>query len=342
MTAKVYSLKIQNPEGSELVQVGKKIFNVFQDFFSENDRVAIKVHFGERASTTRLSPVFVKAVFEELKMKVKEAVLMDCTVLYKGERAFGTSHKKLAFANGFDFAPVIIADGEKGEQEMLVDVGLKHFQKVRLGSALENFNSILAITHFTGHSAAGIGGALKNVGMGLGSKAGKLEMHKAFSLKINPEKCRGCGQCQKECPGNAIILENKKARINFQKCLHCGRCIAECPVGAIEIPWGDASSRDLQEKIVEYAFGILKGRKAFFVNVLLNITNRCDCVRELQAPFLPDIGILASDDIVAIDKASLDLAGKENFMTAGINPEDQIDYASKLGLGKKEYELIAI
>ncbi len=356
--AKVYFLKVKTSSDKNLITAGKKIFKVFSDFFDLKDKVAIKVHFGERDSQTYLSPVLVKAIYEELKKKVnpsitlgvdgeqnrtiKNAALVDCSVLYKGERAFASTHKKLAIEHGFGFAPISILDGEKGDEEIKIEINQKHFKKIKIGAGIKNFNAVLAISHFTGHLSAGFGGAIKNVGMGLGSKAGKLEMHQAFKLKINPDLCQVCGICQRECPAGAIITNNGKAEIDYQKCISCGQCISICPQGAVEIPFGTGSSKDLQERIAEYAFGALKGKKSFFMNVLMNITSRCDCVRGIQKPIIPNIGILASKDIVAIDKASLDLIGKERFESLGVDPTVQIDYAEKLGLGEKDYELIEI
>jgi len=351
--SQVYFLKLKNPSNEELKEVSEKIAQCWGDFFVQSDNVAIKLHFGERKSKTYLSPVLVKALYEKLQVQVEKAVLMDSNVLYKGERARAESHKKLALDNGFNFAPIVIADGEKGNEEIQVEINQKHFQKVRLGIELKNYNKLLVISHFKGHSACGFGGAIKNIGMGLGSKSGKLAMHKAFNLIINKEVCTGCGACVRNCPSNALYLENNKAKIDFTKCIHCGQCISECPLGAIQIPWGDSSSAELQEKIVEYTYGALlnrpaqsyrtkAGRSAFFINVLLGITQRCDCVNVLQEPMMEDIGILASTDIVSIDQASLDLAGKNHFTSQSINPQTQINYAEKLGLGEKSYQFIEI
>lgn len=321
-------------------EAGKKITKLFEDRFRPEDKVAIKIHFGERGSKTYLSPILVKSVYDRLEEKVAKLALVDCNVLYKGERSFGTTHKKLALDNGFGFGEIIIADGEKGEKELLVEVNQKHFSKVKIGGALADFNCLLAVTHFTGHGGTGFGGALKNVGMGLGSKGGKLAMHQAFRLIIDPEICRGCFACQRECPGKAILEKEGKAKINYEKCLGCGICISVCPYGAVQVPFGAGSSEELQERIVEYALGALKGKKSFFVNVLLNITPMCDCFRgAVQKPMVADIGILVSNDIVAIDQASVDLVGLENLKQNVENPLVQIEYAQKLGLGQRSYQL---
>ena len=171
--SKVYFLKKQNM--GSLEQVGQTIFKLFAVLFDNDDKVAIKVHFGERQSNTYLSPVFVEAIYDQLKSRVSGAALVDCNVLYKGKRAIGSTHKEQAKANGFDFAPILILDGEKGEKEIRLPIEQgKHFKEVKIGSLLVDFNSLLAISHFTGHGLTGFGGAIKNVGMGLGNKEYQL------------------------------------------------------------------------------------------------------------------------------------------------------------------------
>lgn len=340
--SKVYFLKVKEKSPQILTKAGEKILKTFTDFFNSKDKLAIKLHFGERESKTYLNPVLVEAIYNGLKEKVKEVVLTDSTVLYKSDRSFASSHKKLAIDHGFGFAPILIADGEKGNEDIKIEINKKHFKEVKIGAGIKDFNSILTITHFTGHIMTGFGGALKNVGMGLGSKGGKLEMHQHFNLKVNTEICQGCGNCQKECPVDAISIKDGKAQINHQKCIGCGLCVSICPYGAVERPMKNFSSRDLQERIVEYTFGVLKNRKNFFINVLLDITPMCDCCKGIQEPMIPDIGILASEDIVAVEQASLDLIGKEKFQKPEIDSTVQIDYAQKLGLGEKKYKLVEI
>ena len=340
--SEVYFLEIKRKSPEILIKAGEKTSKLFFDLFDKKDKVAVKVHFGEKGSDTFLSPVLVKSLYAGLKRKVKNAVLVDCTVLYKSERSFAKSHEKLAREHGFSFAPISILDGEKGQDNIKIKVNKKHFKEVKIGAGIKNFNSVLAISHFKGHGLTGFGGALKNVGMGLGSKAGKLVMHKAFKLKIDPVLCRGCRACQRNCSVDAIFFKNEKAQINYDKCIGCGLCVSICPFNAVKMEIGEVLSKELQERIVEYAFGVLKNRKSFFINVLLDITPGCDCLRGLQRPMTADIGILISKDIVAIEQASLDLVGKKYFEKPDINPEVQINYAQKLGLGEKKYKLITI
>lgn len=342
--SKVYFIKLKNKTPENLRQAGEKIVEIFPNLFNSEDKVAIKLHFGERGSQTSMSPVLTKAVYDNLKNKVKEAVLVDCTVLYKGDRSFASTHKELARDQGFDFAPVLIPDGERGREEIKVPVNLKHFKEVRIGAGMKDYNGILVLTHFTGHTFAGIGGSLKNIGMGLGSKGGKLEMHQHFKLKVNSEVCIGCAKCVSECSADAISLQRGKALIDLNKCIGCGICVSICPQGAIERPFGECgTAEELQERIVEYAAGALKNKKTLFVNVLLDITALCDCLKNKDETLIvPNIGILVSEDIVSIEKASLDLIGEEKFLKPDMNPSWQIDYAEDIGLGKKEYELIEV
>ncbi|OUJ18731.1 putative Fe-S center protein [Methanonatronarchaeum thermophilum] len=337
--SKVYLYR-KNKEKIEYESILDDIASKIKQKFNHNDKIALKLHFGEEESDTHLNPELVKSLYNRINNHVKKAVLMDCNVLYKSDRSFGESHKKTAKKNGFNFAPIIIADGEDGKDETEIDINLKHFEKARIGKKLENYNGVISIAHYTGHDATGVGGNLKNIGMGLGSKPGKLEMHNAFELEVDKETCTGCKKCNDICPENAIQVNNK-AEINQQTCIGCGSCVGWCPKGAVKIPWSNSTSKDLQEKIVEYAYAALKNKKTYHINVLLNITELCDCVNKPQKPIIQDIGILASNDIVSIDQASIDLTGKK-FIPENINPEHQTNYAEKIGLGEKKYELIEI
>ncbi|PTD93539.1 4Fe-4S ferredoxin [archaeon SCG-AAA382B04] len=320
-------------------EIPEKLFEKFGNLFDKNDKTAIKMHFGERKSNTHLSPSLVEPIYDKINQNTKKTSLMDCNVLYRGDRSIGSTHKKLAKENGFKFGNIVIADGEKGEDEISIEINQKNFDKVKVGRKLKNYNFLFSLAHLTGHEAAGYGGALKNVGMGLGSKSGKLEMHEAFNLEVERDECQACGTCIRECPEKAIRYVEGKANIDKEKCIGCGICIAVCPFEAIQIPWGDSSPRKLQERIVETAYGILQNKeKSLFMNVLYDITPECDCVNQEQECIVEDKGILISDDIVSIDQASLDLIGLKNF-PEDIDSEVQVTYAEKLGMGERDYEL---
>jgi len=303
------------------------------------NNVAIKVHFGERGCNTYINPALVEKVYGHIISRCKLATLVECNVLYKGSRTNRADHIKTAREHGFNL-PIDILDGEVGNDFIEVD-GCK------IGRGIKNYDSLIVLSHFKGHVAAGFGGALKNIGMGLGSRAGKLHMHSNVKPIIG-ENCIGCEACIKNCNAKAISLIDNRAKIDEEKCEGCAMCIAVCPTGAADVPWAGRTAQDLQEKIAEYTAAVLSlfKQRAIFINVLENITEHCDCMGMEQSPFMPDVGIVYSDDVVATDKASLDLVdkfsgGKFNSINS-IDKLKQISCAENLGLGSSEYELIEL
>ncbi|MGV8152481.1 MAG: DUF362 domain-containing protein [Candidatus Nanoarchaeia archaeon] len=312
----------------------EKIINKI-DFASLGNNVAIKVHFGERGCVTYINPEIVKDVYSRIVAKGKKATLVECNVLYKGSRTNSTDHIRTAKEHGFDFAPIDILDGENGQEFVDVD-GCK------IGAGIEKYDSMVVISHFKGHMMAGFGGALKNLGMGFGSRAGKLAMHSNVRPSISG-KCIGCGVCLKNCNAKAIKLINGKAKISNELCEGCAMCIAVCPRNAVSIPWASGTTEELQERIVKYSLAVLKKiPNAIFINVLENITQDCDCMGTKQKNEIEDIGIIMGRDPVSIEKASLDLANKAGFskVQKEINKDKQIEFAVELGMGDISYQLI--
>jgi uncharacterized Fe-S center protein len=324
------------------IYLSKNIETVLEniDFSELGDKVAIKVHFGETGCNTYIDPELVRKVYKKVESLGKKAMLVECNVLYKGSRVNTTSHIQTAHEHGFTDMEIDILDGEKGDKFIEV-------KGCKLGAGIKKYDSLIVLSHFKGHMAAGFGGALKNVGMGLGSRAGKLHMHSQILPSINTEQCIGCGICAEHCNAGAIVLENKKAMIIQEKCEGCAMCIAVCPQGAATIPWGGGTSKYLQNMIAKYAGAVLSlFKNSIFINVLENITEECDCMGVNQKPIMKNIGVLYSTDIVAADKASLDLAnnyshGRFNQINK-VDKDKQIECAEKLGLGKSEYVLVEL
>lgn len=309
------------------------------DFSKLGQKVAIKVHFGEKGCNTYLDPELVRNVYKRIEALGKEPTLVECNVLYKGSRTNSTDHIKTAKEHGFSDMEIDILDGEEGDEFLEVD-GCK------VGKGIEKYNSLVAVSHFKGHEAAGFGGSIKNLGMGLGSRAGKLDMHSAVQPIVS-SGCTGCGACVNCCNTKAISIVEGKAVIDEELCEGCAMCIAVCPCGAMQIPWGGRSAGELQKRIAEYTAAIVGlFSDVFYINVLEKITKQCDCVGIEQEPFMEDVGILSSDDIVAIDQASLDLAdriseGKFKEINS-VDNDRQIEELEKLGVGDKKYELVEL
>lgn len=335
----------------------------FAALIRKNDLVAIKLHFGERGNTAYLHPTLVRAVVDEVKACGGKPFLTDANTLYVGSRSNAVDHMTTAIENGFDYAvvraPVVIADGINGKDYINVEIEGKHFNEVKTSSAVFHADVMIVLSHFKGHELTGFGGALKNVGMGLGSRSGKQMMHSDVLPVIYQNKCTGCAECLKWCPAKAIKFSQKKAYINPEECMGCGECVVTCRAGAIEVNW-KTEACVTQEKIVEYAKGALKGKeeRVGFINFLMNITPDCDCYGWNDKAIVSDIGILSSCDPVAIDTASVDLVnraqGIKGSRLSKIDSDDKIEavtsidwrpqlkYGQEIGLGTMEYELIDI
>jgi uncharacterized Fe-S center protein len=335
------------------------------DTIDEGDLVAVKLHFGEQGNTGFVHPVFLREVVKRVRDAGGKPFLTDANTLYRGERANAVDHLACAIHNGFSFAtvdaPLIIADGLDGREAVDVPVNGRHFDSVRIGSAAMHADAMVVVTHVKGHEATGFGGALKNVGMGLGSRSAKQRMHADFRPEVTPETCTACGRCVRWCPVNAITIgPDKYAVVDYSVCYGCGECVAACPYGAIATQWKtDATS--IQEKIVEHVAGALDGKdgKVVYVSFVTLVTPDCDCFEFSDAPVVPDIGILASTDIVAIEQAAYDLvteaagltgsrgeslaAGDDKFVAiTGVDGTHAIQYAQEMGLGTREYELVRV
>jgi len=306
-------------------------------------KVGIKVHFGEKGCETYMDPKVVKKVYERVVSAGHEAALVECNVLYKGSRTDEESHIKTAKEHGFDFAPIDILDGEVGDDDMELS-GKGNIDEAKIGKGLEKYDSLIVLTHFKGHVASGFGGAFKNLGMGLGSRAGKLHMHSDVSPSIKKDECVRCGECIENCDVDAIKM-TKEGAVITDLCIGCAMCIAICDYRAVRIPWGGSTNKELQEKIVDYSATIIDylDQSLIYINVLDNITEDCDCMGKKQTPLITDVGFLISDDPVAIDKASLDIVDREtDEKFSEINSVDnmhKINYAAEMGLGSQNYNL---
>ena len=266
------------------------------------DKVGIKVHFGEEGCETYVRPELVKQVYEKIS-KGREARLIECGVLYRSPRARAFSHVQLARKHGFDFAPIHILDGKAGEDFV-------ELEGCKIGAGIKDYDSLVVITHFKGHMIEGLfGGAVKNLGMGLGSREGKIDMHQSMHPVVG-EECIACGKCARNCPENAISIVDGRAKIDPKKCVGCGECIEVCPKNAIKPSWKYRPAETLQERIRDYALAIINKigpEHMVFINVLESITPRCDCSSEPQKPMMPDKGFLLGYNIDAVDLASLEL-----------------------------------
>jgi uncharacterized Fe-S center protein len=354
-------LRARDPGQSTAAKV-RKLFDAagFGACIEPGAPAAIKIHFGEEGNDSYINPVFARQVVDMIREYGGKPFLTDSNTLYLGSRGDAIDHITTAIRHGFSYAtigaPIIIADGLKGGNYREIEIGKKHFARVFISGDIAEVTSLIVLTHFKGHEVAGFGGAIKNLAMGCAPPAGKQEQHTAHPLNVEG-RCIGCGKCMLVCPREAISLEDGKGAIDRERCIGCFECMTVCPEHAIDIDW-ETEIPNFTERLVEYAFGAAKGKKTGYISFLTHITPDCDCVPWSDAPIVPDIGILASKDPVAIDAASFDLVNRQiglhgSFLNANFHEgEDkfsgmrhvtdgylQIRYAEEIGLGSSDYRL---
>ena len=336
-----------------------------KDIDMDGKFVAIKMHFGELGNLAFLRPNYAKVVADLCKELGGMPFLTDCNTLYPGSRKNALEHMDCANLNGFNTittgCQIIIGDGLRGTDDVEVPVeNAEYCPTARIGRAVMDADIFISLTHFKGHEATGFGGALKNIGMGCGSRAGKMEMHNAGKPYVEQENCIGCGRCIKICAHDAPSITNGKASIDHKKCVGCGRCIGVCPKDAVCTP-GDESNDILNRKIAEYSKAVVSGRPHFHISLVVDVSPNCDCHSENDIPIVPDVGMFASFDPVALDVACADAVNKQpvidgsqldrmphvhhdHFIDSApdTNWHSCIEHGVKIGLGSDQYELIEI
>lgn len=301
----------------------------------------LKVHFGEKGNKTFISSKNYSGIINYLKTNNTESAFIETNVLYRGERTTKINHIKLAKDHGFTDLPIVIADGEHGEDYELVEINKNHFRQCKIAKKIANQNQIIVLSHFKGHALAGFGGAIKQLAMGCASRGGKLDQHANSIPKVSYLKCKSCNACVNNCPEAAIILSSK-AKIIKDKCIGCASCMAICPHNAISTNWLGSLSSSFNERLAEYAYAAQKNKNNIYITFAFNITRGCDCEGHSMKPFVDDLGIFASTDPVAIDKACLDVLDKRKGGKVFLRGRHTLEYAERIGLGSTTYDLIEI
>lgn len=368
--SKVYFTDFRTRVGVSLTEKLQRLIKKagITDIDMDGKFVAIKMHFGELGNLSYLRPNYAKAVADVVKECGGKPFLTDCNTLYPGSRKNALEHLDCANINGFNTittgCQIIIGDGLRGTDDITVPVrNGEYCKEAYIGRAVMDADIFISLTHFKGHESTGFGGAIKNIGMGCGSRAGKMQQHNSGKPIVHDDLFRGCRRCAKECGSDAITYENGKAVINQDICKGCGRCIGACAFDAIENQNWDANEI-LGRKMAEYSQAVCDGRPTFHISLVRDISPNCDCHGENDAPILPDVGIFASFDPVALDQACVDAClhatpmpnsqlsdnladphwhhHHDNFLDSNPNVrwKETLEHAEKIGLGTREYELI--
>lgn len=303
--------------------------------------VPLKVHFGEKGNETFIAPAHYEGLIGFLTSRGIASAYIETNVLYRGERQNRTSHVQLAEDHGFTQLPVVIADGEYGDEYTEVRAEGRHFDTCRIGKEIALLDQMIVLSHFKGHRLAGFGGAVKQLAMGCASRGGKLAQHANTVPKITPRKCDACGECAEKCPAGAITLQ-PKAFIEKSKCVGCASCMAICTHGAFSNSWWASFGKKFRERLAEHAAAAAKDKSVIYINFALSITRGCDCEGRRMKSFVPDVGILASVDPVAVDAASLDLVQKKKGRKIFNRGRYTLAHARMMGLGTTDYRLVEI
>lgn len=328
--------------------------------------VAVKTHFGELGNLAFLRPNYSKVIADKISQAGGIPFLTDCSTLYSGKRKNAVEHLNTANINGFNTisagCQIIIADGLKGTDDVEIPIKGDYVETAKIGRGIYDADMIITLNHFKCHELTGFGGAVKNIGMGCASKRGKMELHCSGKPTVTEKRCRGCRKCLEVCAHSAITVNADKASIDHDRCAGCGRCIGMCPFDAIAASMDEANDI-ICRKVVEYAAATLAGKPNFHMSVIADVSPFCDCHKENDVPIIPNVGMLASFDPVALDKACVDLSQEQPMITGsrlyvnsnGVKPDDifsctqpgtrwqaTFEHAEKMGLGSQKYELIKI
>ena len=368
----VYFTNFRARPGTSVLQKLEKLIRAagIGNIDMEKKMVAIKIHFGEPGNLAYLRPNYAKVVADVVKSLGGMPFLTDCNTLYVGRRKNALDHMDAAYENGFSpFSTgchVIIADGLKGTDDLEVPVeGGQYVTTAKIGRAIMDADVFISLNHFKGHESTGFGGAIKNIGMGCGSRRGKMEQHNSGKPTVDQELCRGCHVCAKNCAHGAISFTDNKASIDHNKCVGCGRCIGACNFDAVyNGNW--AANAQLNCKMAEYAKAVVDGRPSFHISLVMDVSPYCDCHAESDVPIVPDVGMFASFDPVALDQACADACQAQPIMGGSLlddnmkapgfvdhgdiftntTPESEwescLAHAEKIGLGVREYEVKVI
>ncbi|MCL2136277.1 MAG: DUF362 domain-containing protein [Coriobacteriia bacterium] len=375
--AEVYFSPMRLAEGQTLASKLEKLCRRagIETIDFERQFVAIKTHFGEDGNLAYLRPQYARVVVDLIKSLGGRPYLTDCSTLYPGRRKDALEHIELAYEHGFSpfstNCQIIIGDGINGSDEQLVPIqGGQYVQEAKIGRAIMDADVFVSLSHFKGHIETGFGGALKNTGMGSGSRAGKQEMHASTGPKIREDACNNCQRCAKACASGAISYPDRHAQIDPEKCIECGHCITACKYDAIVTGWDEATGL-LNAKIAEYAKAVLDGRPSFHISLAIDISPFCDCWAANDMPIVPDIGFFASFDPLALDQACADAVNAMPPNVGSLLDEamqrhreghgadlGHVDYAKilsphsamdeglshgeKIGLGTRDYRLIEV
>jgi len=369
MTSKVYFTDMSTNDRNNLLDKVNSLMDAagFDEIDMKQKYVAIKLHFGEYGNLSYPKPQYVRVIADRVRKNGGIPFMTDCNTLYVGMRKDAVEHLHCAELNGFNSVTTgcqtIIGDGLKGSDDVEIPIenGV-HCETAKIGRAIADADIIITLNHFKGHEITGFGGAMKNLGMGCASRRGKMELHTSGKPAINADKCMGCRKCSSVCAHDALQMDGRKMTLDGSRCVGCGRCIAMCPFDAIYSQF-DEKMDIVNAKIVEYTKAVIAGKPNFHITLITDVSPLCDCHTHNDMPIIPNVGIMASYDPVALDLASIEMAQKQPMIPGsvlyresdGSKPKDifaivnkgthwqsHFEHAERIGMGDGSYEIVRV
>lgn len=353
MKSKVYFIKTTEKDRQSRAEAFSKLLDKIEDFpvLKKDEIIPVKITIGDVNCIHNIDPELAKIAVSYIRNKKANPFLFDTNVLYRGARSNAVDHMTLAETKGFSYsnvkAPFIIADGILGYDGKDYKINFeKETKKIKIPSFVGVLDSLVVLSHATGHIISSYAGAIKNIGMGMACRPTKQIEHSSIKPSVASAKCTSCGCCIEICPANAIAFKNEKASIDQDICIGCGECLTVCN-GAVSINWQD-DPFVVSKRMVDVAkFVSSKFKNKYFITFAFDITKECDCMSSKTDKIIcKDIGILASSDMLSVDKATIDMINKgEDILLKERNSEihsKMMKYGHEKQLGNLEYELIEL
>jgi uncharacterized Fe-S center protein len=338
-------------------------------YFSKDELVPLKMHLGNPGGHSVIRPNFVKAVVDKIKKVGASPFATDSARL--------KPYEYLQVASDFGYnqltlgVPVIISDGIFGLDSVKVKAG-EILGELQIPSAIYDATCMMVLSHVKGHIDSSYAGAIKNLAMGCVSPrprgldwkdGGRGKMHFQLDeiMTWNSDLCNFCAICAQNCPQDAIKVEKDLFEVDDKRCWRCGRCVRVCPEKALSVPISYDRFHVSMAEATKAVLSTFKPGKVLYINFIFDVQPECDCMLMSDTPVIQDQGIVISDDIVAVEFASLELIKKAkplpqsrgeglelkegiDVLTA-IHKKDaqrQIEAAEELGLGEREYEMVEV
>jgi len=294
-------------QNANMLAKAEKLYNQAGTFdvVSSGDKVAVKLHVGELGNPNYVRPFFLKHIVDQVRARGGKPFLTDTTTYYPLKRQNGVDHMETAMANGFNFAPFLVADGLMSENGIRVESPDPLLSEVEVAGGIYHADAMIVVSHLKGHPLTGFGGAIKNLGMGCVTKKTKLEQHRLIDLVVHQDSCQGCGECLEACWFSLPRLENDVAVIDSPECMRCPICSSVCPEGAITLE----NRERLLKGLAVAAKGVTEtfaDGKISYINFAHDISEVCDCAPVPGNKFSHDVGIFASSSALSIDAAGLE------------------------------------